>query len=169
MKTKLVIAFMLASGLVAAQKESDRGSVKSTPVPVVAYGEPITLEMARKVSDAARAFALTNQWTVAIAIVDTGGNLVLFEKMENTQIGSIEVAMGKAKTANNFKRPTKAFEDVLANGGSGLRILAISGVFPIEGGEPIFVNGKIIGAIGVSGMQSSQDEEVVKAGLAVLK
>ena len=169
MKMKLVIAFILLSGLVSAQKESDKGAVKNIPTATVAYGEPITLEMANKIAAAAQAFAMANQWTVAIAIVDTGGNMVLFEKMENTQIGSIEVAIGKAKTANNFKRPTKVFEDAVANGGSGLRILAISGVFPIEGGEPIFVNGKIIGAIGVSGMQSTQDEEVVKAGLAVLK
>ena len=94
---------------------------------------------------------------------------MLLEKMDNTQIGSIEVAIGKAKTANNFKRPTKVFEDVVASGGVGLRVLSIQGVFPIEGGEPILYNGKIIGGIGVSGMSSAQDEEVVKAGLAALK
>ncbi|KAH0533958.1 hypothetical protein FGG08_007426 [Glutinoglossum americanum] len=151
-----------------SQKEAEKTVVKAT-APVVAYGEPIALEAAKKIASAAEAFAIASQWTVAIAIVDTGGNLVLFEKMENTQIGSIEVAMGKAKTANNFKRPTKAFEDVLANGGVGLRVLAIPAVYPIEGGEPIVVNGKIIGAIGVSGMSATQDEEVVKAGLASLK
>ncbi len=169
MKTKLLLAFMLTTLFAFAQKEAEQTIVKSSLAPILAYGEPITLEVAKKIVNAAHTFAITNQWTVAIAIVDTGGNLVLFEKMENTQIGSIEVAMGKSRTANNFKRPTKVFEDVVANGGSGLRVLAIPGVFPIEGGDPIIVNGKIIGAIGVSGMSSTQDEEVVKAGLAALK
>jgi uncharacterized protein GlcG (DUF336 family) len=86
--------------------------------------------------------------------------------MDNTQIGSLEVAMGKAKTANNFKRPTKSFEDVVAGGGAGLRILNVPGILPVEGGEPIYSNGKIIGAIGISGMSSAQDGEVVKAALA---
>jgi glc operon protein GlcG len=168
MKTKLLFALMLIAFSAFSQKEADKPIVKSSSAPV-AYGESITLEVAKKIVGAAEAFAVANQWTMAIAIVDTGGNLVFFEKMENTQVGSIEVAIGKAKTANNFKRPTKAMEDAVANGGVGLRVLAIPGVFPIEGGEPILFNGKIIGAIGVSGMQSTQDEEVAKAGLAVLK
>ena len=169
MKTKLLLALMFTTLFAFAQKEAEKTIVKSSPAPILAYGEPITLEVAKKIVSAAQAFAVTNQWTVAIAIVDIGSNLVLFEKMENTQIGSIEVALGKARTANNFKRPTKAFEDVVATGGPGLRVLAIPGVFPIEGGEPIIVNGKIIGAIGVSGMSSTQDEEVVKAGLSAMK
>lgn len=136
---------------------------------VVEYGSPIKLETATKVIDAAKAFALSKQWTVVIAIVDTGGNLVALERLDNTQIGSIEVAIGKAKTANNFKRPSKAFEDGLAGGGAGLRILGIEGVYPLEGGEPIIVNGKIVGAIGVSGMKSTEDGEVVKAGLSIVK
>jgi uncharacterized protein GlcG (DUF336 family) len=106
---------------------------------------------------------------MAVAIVDCGGNLVMFEKMDNTQVGSIEVAIGKAKTANNFKRATKVMEEAVATGGLGLRMLAIPGVFPLEGGEPIFVNGKIVGAIGVSGMQSTQDGQVVKVALGTVK
>ena len=168
MNTKLLLAILLSAYSAFAQKESDKAIAKST-IPIVAYGEPVSLESAKKIASTALAFAVTNQWAVAIAIVDVGGNLVLFEKMDNTQIGSVEVAIGKAKTANNFKRPTKVFEDVLANGGTGLRVLAIQGVYPIEGGEPIIMNGKIIGAIGVSGMSSTQDEEVVKAGLAGMK
>ncbi len=168
MKTKLLLVILLTTYSTFAQKESDKAIAKST-APIVAYGEPVSLESARKIASTALAFAVTNQWAVAIAIVDVGGNLILFEKMDNTQIGSIEVAIGKAKTANNFKRPTKVFEDVVANGGTGLRVLAIQGVYPIEGGEPIIVNGKIIGAVGVSGMSSMQDEEVVKAGLVAMK
>ena len=105
---------------------------------------------------------------MAIAIVDTGGKLVLFKKMDNTQIGSIDVSISKAVTANNFKRPSKALEDAVAGGGIGLRVLALPGVTPLEGGELILLNGKIIGAIGVSGGQSTQDGQVARAGLSVI-
>jgi uncharacterized protein GlcG (DUF336 family) len=168
MKKKLILTCLsLISIYATAQKEAEKTPTATSSI--VAYGESITLEAAKKILMAGQAFAISKQWTVVIAIVDTGGNLVLLEKMDNTQIGSIEVAMGKAKTANNFKRPTKVFEDVVASGGGGLRVLSIPGVFPIEGGEPILYNGKIIGGIGVSGMSSAQDEEVVKAGLAALR
>lgn len=133
------------------------------------YGESINLEGARKLVNAAEAFARSKQWPVAIAIVDTGGNLVLFEKMDNTQVASIEITIGKARTANNFKRPTKVMEDAIAGGGAALRLLSVPGALPVEGGEPIYSNGKIIGGIGVSGMQPGQDAEVVKAALAALK
>lgn len=155
MKTKLLILFTILSFYAAAQKEP--------------YGESISLDQAKKVLSAAEAFALKNQWTVVIAIVDVGGNLVLLEKIDNTQVGSIDIAIAKAKTANNFKRSTKVFEDAVASGGAGLRVLSAPGILPLEGGEPIILNHEIIGGIGVSGMQSSQDEEVVKAGLAALK
>ncbi len=139
----------------------------ATQVPL--YGESINLETAKKLSDAGRAFAKSRQWPMAIAIVDTGGNLVLLEKMDNTQTASVDIAIGKAKTANNFKRPTKVIEDAIAGGGAALRMLAVPGIFPVEGGEPIYLNGKIVGGIGVSGMQPGQDGEVAKASLAALK
>ena len=139
----------------------------STGVPV--YGESINLDMAKKLVSAGQAYAKTKQWPMAIAIVDTGGNLVLLEKMDNTQLASIDVAIGKAKTANNFKRPTKVMEEAIAAGGAALRMLAVPGIFPVEGGEPIYSNGKVIGGIGVSGMQPGQDGEVVRAAIATLK
>ncbi len=166
MNAKLFLLLALVSFSASAQKE---GAPIKTASPILEYGEAITLDNAKKILKAAEAFATGNQWTVVICIVDTGGNLVLVEKLDHTQIGSIEVAIGKAKTAINFKRPTKLLEDALANGGVGLRLLAVPGVFPLEGGELILSNGKIIGAIGVSGMQSTQDAEVAKAGLAALK
>jgi glc operon protein GlcG len=160
MKTTLFILFILIAF----------GAIAQTSNPTIPmYGESISLEAAKKMVTAAETFAISKQWPVAIAIVDTGGNLVLLHKLDNTQIASIEIAIGKAKTANNFKRPTKAMEDAVAGGGAALRILAVPGVFPMEGGEPIFSNGKIIGAIGVSGVQSGQDAEVAKAGIAALK
>jgi len=159
MKTYLLVFLAVISIETLAQNQPS----------IPSYGEPITMETAKKILQAAEAYAISKKWPVAIAIVDTGGNLVLFEKLDNTQIGSIEVAIGKATTANNFKRPTKALEDAITGGGTGLRVLALSNALPLEGGEPIYLNGKIIGGIGVSGMQSGQDAEVVKAGLAALK
>lgn len=113
------------------------------------YGEPIKLEQAEKVMTAALQEANKNNWLMAIAIVDTSGKLVLFKKIDNTQIGSVDIAIGKAATANNFKRPSKVFEDAVAGGGIGLRVLSIPNVTPLEGGELILYKGKIIGAVGV--------------------
>jgi glc operon protein GlcG len=132
------------------------------------YGESIHLAQAEKVMAAAIQEALKNNWMMAIAIVDTGGNLVLLKKMDNTQIGSINVAISKATTANNFKRPSKALEDAVASGGAGLRILSLPGATPVEGGELLMLNGKIIGAIGVSGASSAQDGQVARVGVAAL-
>jgi len=165
---KIIITVLFASVTFFAAAQT---SVKpTTPAQPPVYGMPISLENAKKMLAAAEAYAISKQYTVAIAIVDAGSNLVAFERIDNTQLGSIDVALGKARTANNFKRATKAFEDVVSGGGAGLRVLAVEGVYPIEGGEPIVdSNGKIIGGIGVSGMSSTQDEEVTKAALAALK
>ena len=161
MKTTILSVCMLIWIITIAQAQN------STPVPE--YGESIKLELAKKLVTAGQAYAKTKQWPMAIAIVDTGGNLVLLEKMDNTQLASVDVAIGKAKTANNFRRPTKVMEEAIAGGGAALRMLAVPGIFPVEGGEPIYVNGKVIGGIGVSGMQPGQDGEVVRAAIASLK
>lgn len=134
------------------------------------YGHNITLADAKKVAAASEAYAVGKNWTVVIAIVDTGGNLVYLQKSDNTQVGSIEVAISKAKTSNNFKRPTKAFQDALASGGENLRVLSLpAGVIAVEGGELLISDGKIIGAIGISGLTAAQDTEVAKVGTAVIK
>ncbi len=140
---------------------------KPVAAPLV-YGESIRLEQAEKVMAAALQEVVKNNWNMAIAIVDTGGKLVLFKKTDNTQIGSVDVAISKAVTANNFKRPTKVFEDAVANGGIGLRVLSLPNVTPLEGGELILISGKIVGAIGVSGGQSTQDGQVARAGTSTL-
>jgi uncharacterized protein GlcG (DUF336 family) len=130
--------------------------------------EMISLEQARSVAAAAEAEARQNGWNVVIAIVDAAGNLVLLQRLDGTQIGSIEVARGKAWTAAAFRRPSKAFEDVAAAGGSGLRVLTLPGVVAVEGGIPLFVDGQIVGAIGVSGVTSQQDAQIAAAGAAAL-
>ena len=154
-----IVAVMIVLGGLAS-------AVAQMPNP---YGLPITLENARKAAAPALAEAVKNNWNVAVAIVDPGGNLVYYEKMDNTQIGSAEVAIDKAKTAALFKRPSKAFQDALAGGGDGLRVLGLKGVVPIEGGIPLVMDGKIVGAIGVSGATSAQDAQCAKAGADTVK
>jgi uncharacterized protein GlcG (DUF336 family) len=135
----------------------------------MAYGTSINAETGKKVAAAALAEAGKNGWQMAVAIVDTAGDLVYFEKMDDTQVGSIDVALAKARSAARFKRPTKAFQDALAAGGEGLRILALTGAVPVDGGVPLTVGGKIVGAIGMSGGTSAQDGQAAAAGVAALK
>jgi len=127
----------------------------------------ITLDDAKKAMAAAEAEARKNNWNVAIAIVDAGASLILFQKLDDTQLGSVKIAIGKATTAVNFKRPTKALEDMIAGGRQVF--LALEGITPLQGGLPVMADGKLIGAVGVSGVLSSQDEQVAQAAVAVLQ
>jgi uncharacterized protein GlcG (DUF336 family) len=133
------------------------------------YGTSIGAEQAKTIAAAAIAEAKKNQWTMAIAIVDISGDLVYFERMDNTQVGSVDVAQAKARAAARFKRPTKAFQDALAAGGEGWRILSLEGAVAVEGGLPLMSGGKIVGAIGASGGTSQQDGVTATAGAATLK
>ena len=133
------------------------------------YGSPISVENAKQAAAPALAEAAKNKWTIAVAIVDPAGTLVYYEKMDNTQIGSANIAIDKARSAALFKRPTKAFQDALAAGGDGLRILRLQGAMPVEGGFPLVMEGKIVGAIGVSGATSAQDAQCAKAGADSVK
>jgi glc operon protein GlcG len=135
----------------------------------MSYGPPITADMAKQVAAPALAEARAQGWTMAVAIVDPAGDLVYFERMDETQLGSVEVSLDKARSAARFKRPTKAFQDMLAAGGEGLRVQAIRGAVPVEGGLPLVVGGRIVGAIGVSGGTSPQDGQVARAGAAALE
>ena len=156
--TAAAIAALLVAPLAASAQTPAAG-----PMP---YGPSITLEAAKKAVAAAEAEAKKNNWWMAIAVVDTAGKLVAFERMDNTQMASIEIALGKATSANNLKRPTKVLQDALAAGGAGVRFLALPGALPIEGGIPIVADGKIIGAIGVSGAASAEDAVCATAGAA---
>ena len=133
------------------------------------YGLSIDLDTAKKIAASAITEARKNNWTMAVAIMDTGGHLVYFEKMDGTQTGSVRVAISKGRSAVLFKRPTKAFQDMVAAGGEGLRMLRLEGAVPIEGGLPLLRDGKIVGGIGVSGGTSQQDGVVAKAGADTLK
>jgi len=126
------------------------------------------LDDAKKAAAAALAEAGKNSWAMAVAIVDTGANLVYFEKMDGTQTGSVAVAIAKARSAALFKRSTKTFQDTLAAGGEGLRVLRLENAVPVEGGIPLAVDGKIVGAIGLSGGTSQQDGVCAQAGANAL-
>jgi len=153
----MIVGIFLLSGKVLPLRAAD-------PIP---YGAPIDLGAARKVMVAAEAEAKKHNWAVVIAIVDGGGHLVLLERLDNTQWGSIEIAQLKALTAAKFRRPTRFWEERIAKGGVDLKLLKING-FPMEGGLPIIHRGKVIGAIGVSGVTSTQDAQIGRAGIAGL-
>jgi glc operon protein GlcG len=129
----------------------------------------IGVEEARQAASAALAEARRNGWTMAVAVVEPSGTLVYFEKMDETQSGSAQVCIDKARSAALFKRPTKAFQEALAAGGNGLRILRLRDAVPVEGGLPLIVGGKFVGALGVSGGTSEQDGQCAQAGVGALK
>ena len=133
------------------------------------YGPSVTLEQAKKAMAGAEAEAKKNNWNVVIVILDSGGNVVLLQRLDNTQFGSVEVARQKAYSAVAFRRPTKAFQDGIAAGGAGLLLLKLEGASVLDGGLPIIVDGKIIGGIGVSGVTGEQDAQIAKAGTDALK
>ena len=140
------------------------GAQQPPPPPTTPYGLPIGLEAAKKAMAAAEAEALKNNWPMAIVILDSTGHIVMLHRLDNTQYGSIRVAEDKAHTALDFRRPSKVFEDLVAQGGIGMRTLGLRGATPLEGGVPIIADGKIIGAVGVSGATAQQDGQVAKIG-----
>ena len=143
---------------------------KPTPGPKLPpYGRSITLAEAKRAAAAALEPAKANGWAVVVAIVDPGGHLVYLEKLDETQVGSVPVAEAKARSAAIYKRPTKMLQDVLARGGDGLRVLRLEGAIPVEGGVPLLVDGKLVGALGISGGSSAEDEACAVAGAAALR
>ena len=132
---------------------------------MASYGSPITTELAKHVVAAALAEARGNSWTMAAAVVDPGGILVYFEKIDDTQNASPRIAIDKAQSAALFKRPTKTFQDSVERGGIGLRVMRLRAAIAVEGGVPIVVDGKIVGGLGVSGGTAEQDGQCCKAAL----
>jgi glc operon protein GlcG len=126
----------------------------------------LTLDDAKRIADAAEARAMEDDWTVVITIVDSGGHPILLRRIDGTQIGSVEIAIQKATTAVFYKRPTKAFQDGVAAGNTG--ILNLPNLLPFEGGLPIMYDGAVIGGIGVSGVTAEQDGIIAQAGIDAL-
>ena len=144
------------------------GCAAAAQAQVPQYGTSVNHDTARKVVAAAIADARKQNLPMAVAVVDNAGQLVAFERMDNTQTASVQVSQDKAQSAAMYRRPTKVFQDVVAAGGVGLRVLTLRGATAVEGGVPLVVDGKIIGAIGVSGGTSDQDGVVAKAGVDAL-
>ena len=162
-------AFALSAALLFAADARAQAPAAPAPSPPPAYGDTINLEQAKKAADAAEAEMKKNNWTMAISIVGPSGDLVYFRKIDNTQFASTAIAHHKAKAAATFKRPTKTFEDRVAAGGAGLTALTLDGMIASEGGVPILVGGKIIGAMGCSGGTGQQDGVACQAGANALK
>jgi uncharacterized protein GlcG (DUF336 family) len=170
MKMERLLSPIIGAALVlAATTVSAQQPPAAAPPPPPPYGMAISLEQAKKVMAGAEAEAKKNNWNVCMVVLDSGGNIVMVQRMDGAQFGSIEVAREKAYSAVAFRRPTKAFDDALAQGGSNLRILRLPGASPLEGGIPIVVDGKLIGAVGVSGVTSAQDAQIGRAGIDSLK
>lgn len=127
------------------------------------YGPPVTTDQARKAVSLALAEARRNNWTMAAAVVDPGGILVYFERIDDTQNASSQIAIDKAYSAAMFKRPTKTFQDSVERGGVGLRVMTLRGAMPVDGGVPLVIDGKIVGGLGVSGGTAEQDGQCCKA------
>lgn len=152
--TKILLGFSLVALATAAAAQDRRPE----------YGPSINIATAKKVAAATLAECQKNNWNVAVAVVDTHGFLVYFERMENTQYASMDIAIGKARSAATYRRPTRAFADVINKGGPA--VATLPGVFASPGGLPIMADGKVTGAVGVSGVTGDQDEQCSKAGIA---
>ncbi len=163
-KSLIVLLLLVLCAICALGQAPPAASNYLTPI-----GPALSLETAKKAAAAAVAEARKNNWLMAVAVVSPGGHLVYYEKMDNTQLGSAEVAIDKARSAALYKRPTKAFQDAVEKGGVGLRVFALKGAVPVEGGLPIVVDGKLVGAIGLSGDLSEHDGQCAAAGVAALK
>ncbi len=161
-KPVLALALMWCMANASAQQP--------TAIPsAMPYGPPVSVETAKKAAAAALTETRKNNWNMAVAVVDPSGNLIYYEKMDDTQLASAKISINKARSAALFKRPTKAFQDALAGGGIGLRVLGLEGAVPVEGGVPLIVEGKIIGAIGMSGDTSEHDAQCARAGADALQ
>jgi uncharacterized protein GlcG (DUF336 family) len=168
MSSRLVLAVLLLTASASAQTPPApaKPAVNFYATPI---GAAISLEAAKRVAAVAAAEAQKNNWLMAIAVVDPAGTLIYYEKADDTQLGSAKVAIDKARSAALYKRPTKAFEDAVKGGGLGVRILRLEGAVPLEGGMPLRIEGKLVGAIGVSGDLSEHDGQCANAAVASLE
>ena len=164
MKRLLLVLAVLATAAPALGQTPPTPTPAPAPAPAPPYGAPIGLEAAQALIDRAIEAGRARGFRLAVAVVEPSGELVAFGRMDDVQYGSITVAQNKARSAARFRAPTSAFEQRLADGRTAL--LAIDGIMPVAGGVPIVVDGRVVGAIGVSGASSAQDEEVGRAAIA---
>jgi uncharacterized protein GlcG (DUF336 family) len=172
--TALTLCAVASAGALAQAQQPTQAppaaaAPQAAPPPPMPYGATITLDQARKAVEAAAEEARKNNWLMAIAAVSPSGDLVHFSKMDNTQYASIKIAQHKARAAATFRRPTKVFQDGLAANPANVYLLTLDDVIASEGGIPIAMDGKIIGALGCSGGTGAQDGQVCQAGVNALK
>ena len=171
MQKLLSLVFALAIVFTAGIATAQQPTTPAAPAPAAPppdYGLAITNEQAKKVMAGAEAEAKKNKWNVVIVILDSGGQLVMLQRLDGAQWGSVDIAREKARSAVALRRPTKALQDLVSQGGANLRLLTL-GYSVLEGGIPIVVGGKIIGSVGVSGVTSQQDAQIAQAGIDALK
>ena len=167
----VLCAALLAAGSTGAQQPPAANPLDVVPDKMpfdIPYGPPISLARATAIIAAALAEAKKHDWKLNVAVVDSGGNLVAFERMDGAQLASIQIAEHKARTAVTFRRETKVFENAIQVNGSNY-VMTLDGVIGSRGGIPLVDGGRLIGAIGCSGATGSQDEVACKAGVAALK
>ncbi len=160
------LVVMLGAGLAQAQQPNPADNVPEKMPNNIPYGAPISVDEAKEVIAAAEAEAKKHDWPVNIAVVDSGGNLVAFERMDGAQLASIEISQHKARAAAKYRRETKVFEYAIHNG--NMNIITLDDVIGSRGGIPLIKDGKLIGAVGCSGATGSQDEVACKAGAALI-
>lgn len=169
MRKLVVTSIALCAAIITSQAIAQAPPAPApAPAPPPAYGETINLEQAKKAAAAAQDFAAKNGWAMAITVVGPSGDLVYFQKMDNTQFASIVIAQHKARAAATFRRPTKVFEDRIATP-AGVPALTLDGVIASEGGIPIVIGGKIVGAMGCSGGTGQQDGQTCQAAVDAMK
>ena len=163
------LAVAVTAGAFAQQQQPPAATTAPVAAPVpeqmpfdIPYGTPINLEHAKQLADAAMAEAKKHSWKMAISVVDTAGNLVFFQKIDGTQLASVQISQDKARAAAEFRRATKLFQDAIDGGHP--YVLSLHGVVGSEGGIPLVEGGQLIGAIGCSGGTSQQDGAACKAG-----
>jgi glc operon protein GlcG len=166
---RLLMVTTFATPIICTAQTATPASAQPPSFYLTPYGPPVTLETAKKVAAAAQTEAARNHWLMTVAVVDPAGNLVYYERTDNSQWGSAKIAIEKARSAAIYKRPTKVFQDAIAKGGVNVRVLALDGAVPIEGGVPLISEGKIVGAIGVSGDLSENDAQCANVAAQTLK
>ena len=172
MKTARIVSLVVVTVLMitaaSALAQAPAPQPATPPPPPPDYGAAITNDQAIKVMASAVAEAKKNKWNVVITILDSGGQIVMINRLDGAQWGSVDISKEKARSSVALRRPTKALQDLIAQGGANLRLLNI-GYSVLEGGIPIVVGGKLIGGIGVSGVTSQQDAQIAQAGIDALK
>jgi glc operon protein GlcG len=169
MRRVIFMSLLFGAALAVTPLRAEMAATQPPPAGPPAYGETITMEQAKKAAAAAADEAKKINTFMAIAVVSPSGDLVYFEKMDNTQYASINIAIHKARTAARFRRPTSSFEERVGQGGVGLTLLTLDDIIASPGGNPIIVGGKLIGAIGLSGGTGAQDNQASLAGVNALK